>query len=268
MYFSNDWLNYSPPPLIPWLLTKLIGKKTPSICRAKTTAGWYGAPFGKYCLVCNTAFLSLFTIKFVQYDKIHSKVRTLKAYKIYRKFPIHIYTTKYTLSWNKNAYKISRKFLIYLVGFFVPTYSVYLSWGVTKNEFFPNGAPLAVWKNIVYFVTLRDKYTVSWNKKAYSKFPTYFANFFVPTYSVFVTKCNKINNIFPNGGWAAPFGKKSFFFNISRQILFKLEQKIYKIIRKFSTWFVSVFYSYSECILLHNALYISETSDIYWKFRT
>ena len=82
-----------------------------------------------------------------------------------------------------------------------------------------------MWKNIVYFVTLRDEYTVRWCKKAYSKFPTCFANFFVPTYSVFVVKCNKINNIFPNGVCATPFGKKSFFCNTSRQIHCKLKQK-------------------------------------------
>ena len=46
---------------------------------------------------------------------------------------------------------------------------------------FSSGAPHVVRENIVYFVTLWDEYTVSWNKKAYSKFLTYFADFLVRT---------------------------------------------------------------------------------------
>ena len=66
-------------------------------------------------------------MKFVQYiyihDKIHSKVRTKKPTKYVVNFlhisevsdiQLYIYTTKYTLSWNKKAYKIYRKFPIHI----------------------------------------------------------------------------------------------------------------------------------------------------------
>ena len=70
---------------------------------------------------------------------------------------------------------------------FVPTYSVYLSWGVAKK---------------VFFQTARY------------------------TYSVFVGKCDKINNIFPNGVWVSPFGKKIIFLlHLAANMHCKLEQK-------------------------------------------
>ena len=74
-----------------------------------------GRRLKKYYLFRNTAFSSLFIMKFVRYiytyvyDKIHSNVETKKANKIYRKFPIYIgifrciYTTKHTLNWNKKS---------------------------------------------------------------------------------------------------------------------------------------------------------------------
>ena len=90
---------------------------------------------------------------------------------------------------------------------------------------------------------------------------------FAPTYSVFIVKCNNINNIFPNGVCATPFGKKSFFCNILRQLHCKLKQKTNKISRKFPTYFVSVFCSNFKCILLHinigNFRYISKISDLF-----
>ena len=195
-----------------------------------------GRRLEKNYVFCCTTFLSLFTMKFVRY--------------VYRKFPIYIgnlryiYKTKYSLSWRKKSAK-------YIVNFryrseisdLLHTTKYALSWNrkrlenkseisnlfcwlfcfnlqcicrevLQTNDFFPNG--LAVWKNTVYFVILHDKYAVSWNKKAYSKFPTYFANFFVPTYSVFVVKCNKINNIFPNGVCATPtyYIQKNFCSNL------------------------------------------------------
>ena len=76
-----------------------------------------GRRLEKYYLFGNTTFLSLFTMKFVRYiyiyiyDNIHSKLEPKKACKLYRKFPIHIgnfryiYTTKYTLSWNKKRFQ-------------------------------------------------------------------------------------------------------------------------------------------------------------------
>ena len=60
----------------------------------------------KYHLFCNTAFLSLFTMKFVRHLYIRQStlyVGTKKACKLYLKFLIyigsfrHIYTTKYTV---------------------------------------------------------------------------------------------------------------------------------------------------------------------------
>ena len=54
-----------------------------------------GRRLEKYYLFCYATFLSLFTMKFVQY--------------VYCKFPIYIgnfryiYTTKYTLSWSKKS---------------------------------------------------------------------------------------------------------------------------------------------------------------------
>ena len=94
-----------------------------------------------------------------------------------------------------------------------------------KNDFFSKRrCAHAVWKNIVYFVTLHDKYAVSWNKKICEISWKFTIGFFAPTYSVFVVKCNKINNIFPNSVCATPFGKKSFFCNILRQLHCKLKQ--------------------------------------------
>ena len=168
---------------------------------------------------------------------------------MYRKFPICIGNLRY-MSINKSEISdlVCRFFCSSLQCIFV--LRCYKKW-------FPNGAPQAVWKNIVYFVTLRDKYTLSWNEKAYSKFPTYFANFFVPTYSVFVAKCNKVNNILPNGMCTALFGKKSFLCNISRQIYCKLEQK--SLQNKSEICFVSVFCSNFESILSYY------WKLIYWK---
>ena len=70
-----------------------------------------GRRLEKY-LFCNTAFLSLFTIEFVRYIFIRQhtlQVGTKKACRLYRKYSIYIgsfryiYTTKYTLSWNKKS---------------------------------------------------------------------------------------------------------------------------------------------------------------------
>ena len=57
----------------------------------------------KYYLFCNTAFLSLFTIKFVRYiyiyDNIHSKLEQKKPTKYIVNF--RYISEIYTLSWNK-----------------------------------------------------------------------------------------------------------------------------------------------------------------------
>ena len=120
-----------------------------------------------------------------------------------------------------------------------------------KNDFFltaPRTRRLE--KNCLFCYTSR-KYTVRWNKKAYSKFPTYFANFFVPTYGVSVAKCNKINNIFPNGMCATPFEKNRFF------------------VTSCDKYTVSVFCSNLKCILSHiyieNFRYISEILNLFCK---
>ena len=73
-----------------------------------------GRRLEKYYLFCNTAFLSLFTMKFVQYIYTKYAVRwNKKAYKIYRQFPMYIgsfryiFATKYTLSWTKQRLQIN-----------------------------------------------------------------------------------------------------------------------------------------------------------------
>ena len=97
---------------------------------------------------------------------------------VYRKFPIcignflYIYKTKYTLSWNKKRLQNKSKFPTYFVDFFVSTYSVVVARCYKKRFFSKRRRAHVVWKNIVYFVTLHDKYTVSWSNKACSKFPT------------------------------------------------------------------------------------------------
>ena len=56
----------------------------------------------KYYLFCNTAFLSLFTIKFVRYNiynNIHSKLEQKKPAKYIVNF--RCISEIYTLSWNK-----------------------------------------------------------------------------------------------------------------------------------------------------------------------
>ena len=117
-----------------------------------------------------------------------------------------MYATKYTLSWNKK--RLQKKFGNFrsFVGFFVPNYSIFVAryWLFVFYEYicFPNGAPHAVWKNTVYFVTLRDKYTISWNRKVCKISQKFTVGFFVPTCSLFVAKCYKISGIFPNGVWA------------------------------------------------------------------
>ena len=127
-----------------------------------------------------------------------------KAFKIYRKFPIYIgsfryiYSTKYTLSWNKKRLQNKSEISDLFCRVFCSNLQCIFVVRCYKKGFFPNGAPIVVWKNILYFVTLCDKYTVSWINKAYIKFPTDLANFFVPTYTVYVAKCSKINNT----GWA------------------------------------------------------------------
>ena len=220
-----------------------------------------GRRLEKYYLFCYTTFLSLFTMKFVRY--------------VYRKFPIYIgsflyiYTTKHTLSWSKkrlqNKSEISDLFC-WLVCF---NFTVNLSRGITKNRFFSKRRRAhAVWKNTVYFVTHHDKYAVSWNKKICELSWKFTIGFFVPTYTVFVVKCYKINSIFPNGVCATPFGKKSIFCNILRQLHSKLKQKKNnKISRKFPTYFVSFFCSNLECVLSYinigNFRYISKISDLF-----
>ena len=71
-----------------------------------------GRRLEKYYLLCNTAFLSLFTIKLVQYniyDNIHSKLEQKKPAKYIVNFRYIsevsdiYYTKKYTLSWNKKS---------------------------------------------------------------------------------------------------------------------------------------------------------------------
>ena len=155
---------------------------------------------------------------------------------------------------------------------------MYLSRGVKNKCFFSKRrCTHAVWKNIVYFVTLHDKYAISWSKNNCKISRKFTIGFFVPTYNAFVAKYNKINNIFPNGVCATPFGKKSFFCNTSRQIHCKLKQKsqqnkskisdlcckrflfqlrVYFVVyiyignfRYIPTYFVSVFCSNLECIL-------------------
>ena len=122
---------------------------------------------------------------------------------------------------------------------------MYLSQDVIKKCFFSKRHRAhAVWKNIIYFVTLRDKYTVSWNKKVCKISPKFTIGFFVPTYSVFVAKCSKINNIFRSGEWGTVW-KKIIFRNTSRQIYtLRGNKKAYK----FPTYCVSVFCSNLECI--------------------
>ena len=88
-----------------------------------------GRRLEKYYLFCNTAFLSLFTIKFIRY--IFVRQNTLKSWnkkacKIYPKFPIYIESfryiyTKHTLSWNKKRLRnkseisdIYRKFPMFI----------------------------------------------------------------------------------------------------------------------------------------------------------
>ena len=104
---------------------------------------------------------------------MHSKVGIKKPTKYIGCF-WRIYATKYTLSWNKkrlqNKSKISNLFRRLFCSNLPCTYICRAV--LQKMIFFPNGAPHAVWKNIVYVVTLRDKYAVSWNREAYSKFPT------------------------------------------------------------------------------------------------
>ena len=123
---------------------------------------------------------------------------------ICRKFPIYTmhYATKYTLSRNKKRLQNKSKISDLFCRFFCSNLKSICREMLQKNDFFPNGA--------AHFVTLRDKYTVSWNKKVCKISRIFTIGFFVSTYSVFVAKCNKINNIFPNGEWGAiwkNFGK-------------------------------------------------------------
>ena len=103
---------------------------------------------------------------------------------------------------------------------------MYLSRSVTNKTFFSKRrCTHAVWQNIVYFVTIHDKYAVSWSKNNCKLSRKFALGFFVLTYNALVAKYNKINNILPNGVCATPFGKKSFVCNTSRQIHSKLKQK-------------------------------------------
>ena len=66
---------------------------------------------------------------------------------------------KYAASWNKKICEISWKFTI---GFFAPTYSVFVVKCNKINSIFPNGGCATPFgKNNHFFVTSRDNYTVS-----------------------------------------------------------------------------------------------------------
>ena len=80
------------------------------------------------------------------------------------------------------------------------------------------------------------------------KFPTYFEGFFAPAYSVFVAKCNKINDMFPNDVWVTVWKKVISFVALPNK---SWNKKAYKISRKFPTYFVGVFCANLECILLY-----------------
>ena len=74
---------------------------------------------------------------------------------------------------------------------------------------FQNNAPHAVWENIVNFVTLRDKYTLSWNKKVCKISRKFTVGFFTPSCRVlFVVK-------FYNGMFVAIWKKNHLFCNTS-----------------------------------------------------
>ena len=137
---------------------------------------------------------------------------------IYRKFPMFCIYEKKQFKLKQNKFPTS------FVGFFVPTYSVYLSWGVAKE---------------VFFQTARY------------------------TYSVFVGKCNKINNIFPNGVCVAPFEKKIIFLlHLAANMLCKLEQKKLQSKSEISDLFCDRFlFQLRVYFVVYNK---SKISNIFW----
>ena len=97
------------------------------------------------------------------------------------------------------------------MGFFVSTCSVVVARCYKKNDFFHAASRTRRLEKYCLFCYTSRQIRLSWNKKICEISRKFTIGFFAPTYSVFVVKCNKTNNIFPNGVCATPLGKKLFF---------------------------------------------------------
>ena len=80
-------------------------------------------------------------------------------------------------------------------------------------RFFFKWRPTRLMKNIVYFVTLCDKYTASWSKNACSKFPIYFSDFLFQV-TVYLSQSVTKQSIFFQTTCGVPFRKKIDFVTL------------------------------------------------------
>ena len=211
-----------------------------------------GRRLEKYCLVCNSAFFSLFTMKFVRHLYIQQNilyVGTKKASKIYLKFLIYIgsfqyiFTTKYTLSCNK-------KRLQNMSEIFDMVHITWLSWHnlVSKtNGGKPEVLNTKITANMSTMPTLPEL-------PQHKNIVDMLAVTFVFAHEIMSRKSRDTSARSPT--WLIwTISKISDIF--CRRFLFQL--KVYFVVniyRKFTIYFAGVFCSNLECILLY--IYISD----------
>ena len=121
-----------------------------------------GRRLEKYYLFCNTAFLSLFTKKFVQYIYVTTKY-TLKleqAYKIYRKFLIYIGNIGNVRYISEILDLFCKRFLFQLRVYFVVYIYLYIGNFRYISEIYNIVSTLFLFQLKVYFVVY-NKWEIS-----------------------------------------------------------------------------------------------------------